>query len=799
MSDERSPTTVSRDDSFADAKSEYDDEIDKLKDENEFLKLRLQALENTGNGTPKEGDKGKYNMFYVAMAFIAGGISVAADRAWGTSQFTAGMLYTIGGLILVVVVPALHATGTTKHAGYALWQPFSGGAAFVVLQGLSWFFYSVAIIALIVTLWWGEQTVGLLSSSGIFGILSQVLMASSLHTFVTPISRKKKVENSTSTYSVSSLHESFNCPLDDDQPLLTRENTTFLKSTDDGEKMDSFAELLTMNLLLILIIVSLSISVEWMTDNILLPAVLSLIITPVAIFLTHGLGGRILGLRGWSFWQPFTGGSQFIVLQAVTWMLFSVSIICQLFFVYGIFYYGFQFTFRLMQIGGITALASEVLCIVSFRFFKAKPIKQPNPLTDQNLVKLPKQGLFQTIYVILLWNMQFIPFLINMLIVALPSIVPLSVGIVLEENTAGIWYTGESWGEVFSICVLPMITIVVWVITFSVMSTLRVAKPILYICSPPWIPAYGLSTAMHSKAFPLLCTTSVVWLMYGVTYFGDPDKGIKDRRDDTWNKTTNIWDTLKSYFGGSVLISSKLKKLLKKGKGPGSKKTQHMAGFHPHGIMPSAMVWGIRCTEWREKFPNFELTALTASIMHYIPLMRDILHWAGVREVSKPTLLRTISEGKNPLIVIGGQSEMFMSRSRDTRIAVVTFHNGFFRIAQEKQLPIVPMFSFGETKIYDNIELPTLQKWFKDRLGFPIPFVPMGRWNLPIPRRRNVILAVGAPVHPPKKGTSDECVEVYKDLYYSKVQELFDEFKDRCGYSDHTIEFIQSREEMSKF
>eukprot|EP01060_Flectonema_neradi_P013568 TRINITY_DN20331_c0_g1_i1.p1 TRINITY_DN20331_c0_g1~~TRINITY_DN20331_c0_g1_i1.p1 ORF type:complete len:811 (+),score=77.86 TRINITY_DN20331_c0_g1_i1:223-2433(+) len=736
-------------------------------------------------------------MFFVAMAFIAGGISVAADRTWGSSQFTAGILYTIGGLILVVVVPALHATGTTKHVGYALWQPFSGGAAFVVLQGLSWFFYSASIVALIGTLYWGERTVGLLSSSGIFGILSQVLMASSLHTFVTPVSKRDK--KPVSNYSVSSLHESFNSPLDDDVPLLTRENTTFLKSAGDGEKMDNFAELLTTNLLLILVMVGLSLSVEWVTDNIMLPAVLSLIITPVALFLTHGIGGRILGLRGWSFWQPFTGGSQFIVLQAVTWMLFSVSLICQLFFIYGLIYWGMQFTYRLMQIGGVTALASEILCMVSFRFFKAKPVKRLDPRTDMNLVTLPRQGIFQTIYVILLWNLQFVPFMVNVLVVAFPAMFPESIGSVLEEYTGGLWYTGEAWGEVFGTCMLPMLSIVLWVITFSIMSTLRVAKPILYICSPPWIPAYGLLTAKASKAFPLLCLTSAGWMVYGLTYFGDPDKGVKNRRDDHWNKTTNIWDTLKSYFGGAILVSEELKKQLEDGEGPGDKSKQHMVGFHPHGIMPSAMVWGVRCTEWREKFPNFELTALTASIMHYVPLMRDILHWSGVREVSKPTLLRTIAEGSNPCIVIGGQSEMFMSRSRDTRIAVVTFHNGFFKIAQEKQLPIVPMFSFGETKIYDNIELPAIQKWFKDRLGFPIPFVPMGRWNLPIPRRRNVILAVGAPVHPLSKGSSEAEIEAYKNHYYTKVEELFEEFKHRCGYSDHTVYFVRNREDMARF
>eukprot|EP01064_Diplonema_japonicum_P031894 TRINITY_DN584_c2_g1_i1.p1 TRINITY_DN584_c2_g1~~TRINITY_DN584_c2_g1_i1.p1 ORF type:complete len:820 (+),score=92.58 TRINITY_DN584_c2_g1_i1:48-2462(+) len=767
----------------------------KLKADLEELKAQLNQYTQTDEKTTTmlNSIEKKWSVTSIALAFIAGAIFVLADRAWLTSPFTAGVLYSIGTIILIFTVPALHATGTVKYSGYRVFQPFSGGVRFVVLQALSWAFYSLAVVFLLFAVFYGDETqLGLVSGSGVLGILSQVLMASSLQTFVAPSESKPLSKKC----SVSQLQDVVNEGLDE-TPLerLSSEIFEDEDETDISEKekpMDSFAELLTLNILLILIMLGLSFVSEFMGKA--LPAALSLLVTCVAVLLTHGLGGKILRLRGWTFFQPFAGGTQFVILQGVTWMLFTISLLCQLAFLYAVLYLGVSLTMGLMHVGGMAAVASEILCVISFRYFKGSKTRKRRDQralkADKTLTEMPKISVWCTLVTVLVWNLQYLPFVAHVAVMIIPALLPISANEYLHEATQGIVYTNMTVREVVRATMIPITSIVIYMMNFSVMQTLGVPRAIGLLMSPPWVLFAGVYLVKDTPCFNLQACVMGVWIVYSITYIGDPDKGIRKRYDPNWTNTTSLWENMRMYFGGRVLVSKKLEKLLKKGKGPGA--SQHMVGYHPHGIIPSGMVWGMRCSEWKEKLPNFELTGLTASIMHYVPLMRDVIQWTGIREVSRKTLYRTIDEGLNPAVVVGGQSEMFLSRSRDNSIKIVRFHNGFFKIAVEKQVPVLPIFAFGETKIYDNIELPTIQKWSKSRLGFPIPFIPIGRWNLPVPRRKKVILAVGAPLSPPKSGSEAE-VEAFKYRYFDAVQDLFDEFKDRAGYEHHRLEFIDKR------
>ena len=53
-------------------------------------------------------------------------------------------------------------------------------------------------------------------------------------------------------------------------------------------------------------------------------------------------------------------------------------------------------------------------------------------------------------------------------------------------------------------------------------------------------------------------------------------------------------------------------------------------------------------------------------------------------------------------VVVGGQREMFLSRSRCRKgakeVAIVGRHKGFIRFALKFGAAVVPMFSFGETE-----------------------------------------------------------------------------------------------------
>jgi Diacylglycerol acyltransferase len=70
---------------------------------------------------------------------------------------------------------------------------------------------------------------------------------------------------------------------------------------------------------------------------------------------------------------------------------------------------------------------------------------------------------------------------------------------------------------------------------------------------------------------------------------------------------------------------------------------------------------------------------------------------------------------------------------------VVTKHSGFIRMALQEGAHLVPILSFGEVDIMDNVRYPILQQWFLKTIGVAFPHQPYGLYYLPIPRKhRNV-------------------------------------------------------------
>ena len=185
-------------------------------------------------------------------------------------------------------------------------------------------------------------------------------------------------------------------------------------------------------------------------------------------------------------------------------------------------------------------------------------------------------------------------------------------------------------------------------------------------------------------------------------------------------------------------------------------------------------------------------SVMTASVMHYVPLMRDLLQWLGGREVSKESILHALSQDLSILLVPGGQQEMMESQSKMEEIRVVTKHVGFIRIAIQNGVPLVPVLSFGEVEVMDFVRMPKLQKFFIKRIGIPVPFFPYGIFGFPIPRPAPVTVVFGKPL-PVKKISNPrpEEVEEVAKVYFQRIQEIFDRNKANApGHSHHKLTLI---------
>eukprot|EP00756_Hemistasia_phaeocysticola_P031959 Hpha_TRINITY_DN16385_c2_g2::TRINITY_DN16385_c2_g2_i1::g.58200::m.58200 len=766
----------------------------------------------------------------VACSFAAGAVFVLADSYWEANQFVSGCLYVIGGFFLLLSIPALQAG---RQAVLPRWvnKPLPSFRARAITMA-GWTIFAMSILVILSAVLYTGESFWLLTSGGVMGIASQVLLASAVILLASSEKKDKEAgaademdsfeDDVSEPGSISDLQSQRDDPFHSlegdggDTPPDSSPASRLKAPKGDDDREQNYRSFVLMNGVLILIAVLLALAAEQSTDmgrNAWIPALTSFMVTLIAVFLTHGLGGRMLYKGGgWSFFHCWQGQSrQFLLLQLFTWLLFLVSCFCQLAFVAAFIAVGFEITKGLMYVGGVTALASEVMLLISIRHFRkirSAERKAEDPqmrLADKSVVDLPQLSPLTTFGVALLFNTQFIPFGILWAVYVIPFFVPHWV---FESVGLGsVVYAGVSSPvEACPMCVTPgealhdycvFSTIVVfWFCSLPALRLLRLPRPVATFLSLPHALPITVMQLRDSPTCGMLSVCCGFWMVYILcTYSRDASRGSREWR---WLGTTKFFsEGVPSYFGGRVLASKKLHEMKEKGEGPlaeSKEVPQYMAGFHPHGVMPCSVVWFHQCKDWGKLFPQLRMTPMVASIMHFVPCMRDFIQFFGLREVSRSVVEKTLREGRTPVVVVGGQSEMFESRAHDPRIKIVRFHKGFFRVAIQHGVPLLPVYSFGETKTFDLLEMPAVQRFFKKRMGFPFPYVPYGRWFLPIPRRRPVTVVIGAPIPVEKNPTpTPEEIDEVSTKYFAALEELFEEFKDRCGHAGHSLQFLDHR------
>ena len=177
---------------------------------------------------------------------------------------------------------------------------------------------------------------------------------------------------------------------------------------------------------------------------------------------------------------------------------------------------------------------------------------------------------------------------------------------------------------------------------------------------------------------------------------------------------------------------------------------QYIMGFHPHGVSAVNRVWDQLSPQWKNAVGcAHRYTMHSANAVFRTPFMRDILLGVGCRSVTRTGILQSIRQGNSVMIVPGGQAELVMSYQGSMKQRLVTYHKGFIRIAIQEQLPLVPVFCFGEQDIQDNLHFERIQRYTAKKFGIALPFMPIGRFYLPLPCRVKQTVVVGAPIPVP--------------------------------------------------
>lgn len=102
----------------------------------------------------------------------------------------------------------------------------------------------------------------------------------------------------------------------------------------------------------------------------------------------------------------------------------------------------------------------------------------------------------------------------------------------------------------------------------------------------------------------------------------------------------------------------------------------------------------------------------------------------GIMDASRESCNNCLSKGPGRaiLLVLGGAKESLDAHAH--RDYELTLHRcGFVKVALENHADLVPVFSFGENDIWDQVDNPrgsvlrTIQEKMQQQLGFAIPLI----------------------------------------------------------------------------
>ncbi|KAJ0004407.1 hypothetical protein NQD34_010621 [Periophthalmus magnuspinnatus] len=293
----------------------------------------------------------------------------------------------------------------------------------------------------------------------------------------------------------------------------------------------------------------------------------------------------------------------------------------------------------------------------------------------------------------------------------------------------------------------------------------------------------GLSCTILSifLMFTSLWPLSALSFMWLVMDWHTPEKG---GRGTMFVRKWKVWEHFRDFFPIKLKKTAEL-----------SPSKNYILGCHPHGIM-SAGAFSCFSTEscgFTELYPGMRSRLAILAGLFRIPLLREYIMCAGLYPVSKASLTHLLSKsgkGNAVVIIIGGAAESLAS-SPGANTVVIKQRKGFVKVALEFGADLVPVYSFGENELFQQVIFTEgsigrkLQDLFKKVMGFA-PCLFVGEKFAFLPYRRPVTTVVGSPISVPKcMSPTDDEVDHYHKLYMEGLTKLFHEHKVSCGLSEN--------------
>ncbi|XP_076842344.1 2-acylglycerol O-acyltransferase 1-like [Brachyhypopomus gauderio] len=306
-----------------------------------------------------------------------------------------------------------------------------------------------------------------------------------------------------------------------------------------------------------------------------------------------------------------------------------------------------------------------------------------------------------------------------------------------------------------------------------------------------WVFSFLALAQCCLAAFVLLCLSD--WWIVGALYAGwlylDRDTPTCGGRRSHWVRNWTMWKYFRDYFTISLIKTVDLEP-----------NRNYLFGFHPHGVLVAG-AFGNFCTEasgFSELFPGLTPFLLMLPFWFRVPFFRDYIMCGGLVSSEKASASYLLSEprGGNAVVVaVGGAPEALDARPGALKLQLLQ-RKGFIKLALKHGACLVPVFSFGENELFDQMENPvgSALRRVQDRLqrimGVALPlFHARGVFQYSfglLPYRKPIHTVVGRPIVVVQNSSpSKEDIDTLHSQYIEGLTKVFEENKTKYGISEN--------------
>jgi len=302
------------------------------------------------------------------------------------------------------------------------------------------------------------------------------------------------------------------------------------------------------------------------------------------------------------------------------------------------------------------------------------------------------------------------------------------------------------------------------------------------------VALWSLLLFICSVIFFMLCAIPALWPFIGLyvvfIYFDkSPEHG---GRVNPWVRGHAIWKYFADYYPASLRKEAEL---------PADR--PYVFGYHPHGIigMGAFASFATEGTGFSKNFPGIRPHLLTLASNLSMPIYREVLLRLGICSVSKQSCSNILKQGDGSAIciVVGGAAESLAARP-GTADLTLKKRLGFIKIAIQHGAALVPVFSFGENDIFEQLSnekgttVYNIQKRFQATFGFTMPlFHGRGLLNYNfglMPHRRTIVSVFGRPIKTEKcEQPTKEMIEEIQQQYIDELMRIWNTYKDSYARS----------------